>query len=107
VAAIRRHLPGTKILLLGILPGERSPWTSETTLAVNRALALRYAQGGDVTFADVSPVFMRDGKLNRDLFLDPLLTPPAAPLHPSAEGQARMAAAIEPTLSALLGDRQH
>jgi lysophospholipase L1-like esterase len=45
--------------------------------------------------------------LDRSLFLDPLLQPPEPPLHPSAEGQARMAAAMEPTLAALLGDRNH
>jgi lysophospholipase L1-like esterase len=48
-----------------------------------------------------------DGKLNRELFFDPKLTPPASPVHPTAEGQALMAAAIEPTLAALLGDRPH
>ena len=45
--------------------------------------------------------------MNRDLFFDPLLTPPGAPLHPTAEGQTLMAAAIEPTLAALLGDKAH
>ena len=30
-----------------------------------------------------------------------------APLHPTAAGQARMAAAIEPTLAKLMGDRNH
>ena len=50
---------------------------------------------------------MRNGGLNRDLFFDPKLTPPAAPLHPTAEGQALMAEAIEPTLAALLGDTAH
>ena len=107
VAAIRRHLPATKILLLGILPSERSAWATETTFAVNRALAERYRRGGDVTFLDLSLVFMKGGKLDRGLFLDPLLTPPEPPLHPSAEGQARMAEAMEPALSALLGDRAH
>ena len=107
VGAIRRHLPGTKILLLGILPSERSAWASETTLAVNRALAERYRQGGDVTFLDLSPVFTKDGRLDRGLFFDPLLRPPEPPLHPSAEGQKRMAEAIEPALSVLLGDRKH
>ena len=43
----------------------------------------------------------------RDLFFDPKLTPPSAPLHPTAEGQALMAEAIEPTLAALLGDKGH
>jgi len=106
LAAIRRHLPGTKILLLSVLPSERSGWVSENTLAVNRALAERFRPGGDVTFLDVTAVFMRDGRLDRGLFLDPLLTPPEPPLHPTAAGQARMAEAMEPALSALLGDRR-
>ena len=50
---------------------------------------------------------MNGGKLNRDLFLDPKLTPPEPPLHPSAEGQTLMAEAIEPTLAKLLGDARH
>jgi lysophospholipase L1-like esterase len=76
-----------------------------TTLAINRMLAARYGNGGDVTYLDVGHVFVRDGKLDRDLFLDPKLTPPEPPLHPSAEGQRRMAEAIEPALVSLLGDR--
>ena len=50
---------------------------------------------------------MRNGRLDTDLFFDPLLTPPAAPLHPTAAAQALMAAAIEPALAALLGDKAH
>lgn len=107
VAAIRRRLPGTKILLLGILPSERSAWATETTLAVNRALAERFRKAGDVRFLDLDPVFVKDARLDRALFFDPLLSPPEPPLHPSAEGQARMAEAMEPALSALLGDRAH
>ncbi|MEJ0019372.1 MAG: GDSL-type esterase/lipase family protein [Acetobacteraceae bacterium] len=107
IAELRRRLPRTRLLLLGILPSERSAWATETTLAVNRALASRYASGGDVTFLDVGHVFMRDGRLNRDLYFDPKLKQPAAPLHPTAQGQALMAAAMEPTLAALLGDRRH
>ena len=45
--------------------------------------------------------------LDSELFFDPKLTPPSAPLHPTAEGQALMAEAIEPTLAALLGDKGH
>ena len=107
VTLLRHRLPQTKLLLLGVLPSDRSAWATETTLNINRALAARYRSGGDVTYLDIGQVFMRNGELNRDLFLDPLLTPPAAPLHPSAEGQALMAQAIEPTLSALLGDKAH
>jgi lysophospholipase L1-like esterase len=50
---------------------------------------------------------MRNGTLNRDLFLDPKLTPPAQPLHPSAQGQALMAKAMEPVLASVLGDKPH
>ena len=107
VTLLRHRLPQTKLLLLGVLPSDRSAWATETTLNINRALAARYRSGGDVTYLDIGQVFMRNGELNRDLFLDPLLTPPAAPLHPSAEGQALMAQAIEPTLAALLGDKAH
>jgi lysophospholipase L1-like esterase len=102
IAALRERLPKTPILLLGILPSDRSPWASATTLAVNRALAERYRAAPMVTFLDIGDVFMKNGALDRRLFLDPLLTPPEPPLHPNAEGQAKMAAAIEPTLARLL-----
>ena len=70
---------------------------------INRALAARFPKGHAVTYFDAGHVFMRGGRLNRDLFYDPLLRPPAAPLHPTAEGMALLAAAIEPTLVRLLG----
>ena len=105
VADLRRRLPEAKILLLGILPSVRSDWATETTLAVNKALATRYAHGPGVTFMDVSSLFMRDGKVDRDMFYDPKETPPDPPLHPTAQAQARIAETIEPTLSAMLGDK--
>jgi lysophospholipase L1-like esterase len=109
VAETRRRLPRTQILLLGILPSERSEWATRTTQEVNRALAGRYARGEvpGVTCLDISGVFTRGGALDRSLFYDPLLTPPEPPLHPTAEGQARMAAAIELALAKLMGDRNH
>jgi lysophospholipase L1-like esterase len=107
VTQLRHRLPHTRLLLLGVLPSDRSAWATQSTLTINRTLAARYRRGGDVTYLDINPVFMGNGTLNRDLFLDPLLTPPAAPLHPTAEGQALMAEAIEPTLAALLGDKPH
>jgi lysophospholipase L1-like esterase len=107
VAQLRQRLPHTKLLLLGVLPSGRSAWATETTLAINKTLAERYHDRDSVTYLDIGRVFMTADKLNRDLFLDPKLTPPEPPLHPSAEGQAQMAAAIEPTLAALLGDTRH
>jgi lysophospholipase L1-like esterase len=107
VGQLHRRLPHTKLMLLGVLPSERSAWATETTLAINRDLATRYHGGGDVTYLDIGRVFMKAGKLDRDLFIDPKLTPPEPPLHPTPEGQALMAEAIEPALAALLGDAKH
>jgi lysophospholipase L1-like esterase len=107
IAELHHRLPQTKVLLLSVLPSERSAWASETTVAINHALADKYAHGDGVTFVDVGRVFLRDGKLDRGLFYDPKLVPPEAPLHPTAEGMALMAAAMEPTLAALVGDRNH
>jgi lysophospholipase L1-like esterase len=107
VAELRHRLPGSRILLMGVLPSERSDWVTETTVTINRALADRYASDPVVAFIDVGHVFMRDGRLDRELYYDPKLNPPEPPLHPSARGQAMMAAAMEPVLAKLLGDRPH
>lgn len=107
VRTLRQRLPHTRLLLLGILPSDRTAWATQTTIEVNNRLAQRFAHDEDVTFLDVGHVFMRDGKLDRDLFLDPKKTPPEPPLHPTAQGQALMAAAMEQTLATMLGDRVH
>ena len=103
VAALRHHLPRTRILLLGILPADRGAWVARETRLVNAALATRYAGDRMVRFLDVGGVFLHDGQLDRALFLDPALAPPRPALHPNATGQARMAKAIEPVLADLLG----
>jgi len=107
VAAIRQRLPRTKILLLGILPSERSEWATATTLEVNQALAERYAGRPDIKFLDVRGVFMKDGKFDRTQFLDIYKSPPEPPLHPTAQAQAQISAAMEPVLAEMLGDRRH
>lgn len=107
ISELHHRLPRAKILMLGVLPSERTAWASETTVAINRALAEKYGHGGAVTFLDVAQVFLRDGKFDRSLFYDPKLTPPEAPLHPTAQGMAMLAAAMEPTLATLMGDRNH
>jgi len=104
---LHRRVPATKVLLLSVLPSDRSAWATETTRAINRMLAKRYTAPGGVAFLDVTHVFMRDGRLDRELFYDPKLSPPEPPLHPTAQGQAMLAAAIEPALAAMLGDRSH
>jgi lysophospholipase L1-like esterase len=109
VAEVRRRLPQTRILLLGVLPSERSDWITQSTIQINRALAARYGNGAipDVTYLDVGSIFLHGGTVDRSLYLDPLLTPPDPPLHPTAQGMERLATAIEPSLVALLGDRNH
>jgi lysophospholipase L1-like esterase len=109
VKEVQRRLPRTRVLLLPILPSERSAWTSETTAEVNHALAARFGSGAvpGVMFVDVAPLFQRAGVIDRTQFYDPLLTPPEPPLHPTAQAQARLAIAIEPLLAAMLGDHEH
>ncbi len=109
VAEVQRRLPRTRVLLLPILPSERSAWASETTAEVNRALNVRFGSGAvpGVAFVDVAPLFQHGGAFDRSQFYDPLLNPPEPPLHPTAKAQARLASAIEPTLAAMMGDRQH
>jgi lysophospholipase L1-like esterase len=104
IGDLHHRLPTTKLLLLGVLPSERSDWITQTTGQINRMLADRYKDDPSVAFLDLTELFMRGGKLNRALFLDPRLTPPDPPLHPSAEGQAIMAKAMEPVLANMLGD---
>jgi lysophospholipase L1-like esterase len=107
IAELRQRLPTTKILLLAVLPSDRSAWITETTGQINRMLAERYQDNRAVSFLDLTALFMRNGKLNRDLFLDWKLTPPDPLLHPSPQGQALMAKAMEPVLVNILGDRPH
>ena len=115
LADLRTRLPATKVLLLGVLPSVRSKWVTRTTEEVNRGLAARYGAGAPgqappgaypgLAYMDLGALFLRDGRVDRAAFYDDLLDPPDPPLHPTAAMQARMAEAIEPTLSAMLGDR--
>jgi lysophospholipase L1-like esterase len=105
VATLRARLPETKILLLGVLPSMRSAWVDANTLAVNRDLAARFGHVPNVTYRDLSSLFMKNGHVDPDDFEDPHLSPPDPPLHPSAQTQARMAEAIEPVVRQLMGDR--
>jgi hypothetical protein len=100
-------LPATKILLLGVLPSIRSAWVDENTAELNRMLAQHYGSGADpqLRYADLTQLFLKDGRVDKEAFLDGHLVPPDPPLHPTAQTQARMVQAIEPIVSALMGDR--
>jgi lysophospholipase L1-like esterase len=109
VAELHLRLPTTKILLVGLLPTDRGVEVGQATAEVNSDLAAHYGNGQApyVTYRDVSPAFLKNGVLDSSLFSDPQQVPPEPALHPSPEGQERMAAALEPTLSELLGDARH
>ena len=89
-------LPGSHILLLGVLPSIRSNWVDQQTALINAALAARYAHSAVVTFVNVGPVLLRDGKPDPALYVDPRMVPPEPALHPDASGMARIAAFIQP-----------
>lgn len=104
---IRTRLPQTRVLLLPVLPSIRSPWVTKQTTRIDQGIAehLSEMEDGGVVTVDVTGLFLRDGKTDPAQFYDPLLTPPEPALHPTAQAQARLAAAIEPALARLLGDQ--
>jgi lysophospholipase L1-like esterase len=104
VASLERHLPQTKILLLGILPSDISASKTERDQAINQYLAACYGENPRVTYLDISSIFYKNGVLNTAIFYDPRLPQHGKPLHPDTVGQRMMAEAIEPTLAKLMGD---
>lgn len=107
VAQLRQRLPDTQLLLLSVLPSDRGEWVARTGAEINRMLAAKYGAGQfpGVTYLDVAHLFMRGGRIDTSAYLDPRMTPPEPALHPDPQAAARLAAAIEPTLARLLGDR--
>lgn len=94
----RLRLPAARIILLGVLPSDRSAWVTESTAALNRALAARYAQS-DIVWHDATALFLAAGTLDHSLFYDPLLRPPEPALHPTPQGMIRLAHALAPLLA--------
>lgn len=107
LAELRARLPKTRVLLLPVLPSIRSPWVTKQTTRIDQGIAEHFSavEDSDAVTVDVTGLFLRDGKTDPSQFYDPLLNPPEPALHPTAQAQARLAAAIEPTLARLLGDR--
>jgi lysophospholipase L1-like esterase len=105
VHLLRERLPKTAIVLLSVLPSDRSAWVTENTTVTNEALARIYARSSTVHFIDVTHLFIKARKLDRSLFLDQYLKPPEPLLHPTAQAQGMIAAAIEPTIARLMGDQ--
>ncbi len=104
---IHQRLPQTHIVLLGVLPSMRSDWVSKNTIRLNDHLQGIPAHRSYVTFANVGDLFVTSGRVDATKFIDPRLTPPAPPLHPTAQVQAEIAGRIEPIVSRLLQDHVH
>lgn len=102
LAALHRRTPDTKILLLGLLPNGWCAAARAGAPAVDRALAARRWAGTGVTYLDLSGVLAPNGVFDASNFADPLFAVPGPPLHPTAQAQERLAAAIAPVIAGLL-----
>ena len=94
---IHSKIPDTKILLLAIFPrntAKDTPKSLETIRDVNTQIAF-YDNSDTVRFLDIGAKFLGpDGKVHKDVMADYL--------HPTEKGYKIWAAAMEPTLDAML-----
>ncbi len=97
VEKIRRELPETKVLVLAIFPrGDNdSDGARQTNEKVNKLIA-DIGDGDQVHFLDMNQTFLNGRRLRREFMPDGT--------HPSAEGYAAWAEAMEPTVRKLLGE---
>jgi lysophospholipase L1-like esterase len=97
---LRQYFPDANILLLGLLPREKSPTARLrlATIAVNR-LIRGCADGQQIVYADIGDVLLDgDGRLTAAISPDAL--------HLSTRGYSLLAARLTPELHRLLGPRQ-
>lgn len=98
-AKLREKLPQTKILLLAIFPRDPQPDEKREKLAQASKLASRIADNKTIFYLDINQKFLQpDGTLSADIMPDYL--------HPHEKGYQIWAAAMEPTLAKLLGDKK-
>ena len=108
VTQLRHRLPHTRLVLLGVLPADRSAWATETTTAINQLLAARY---GTWRRRDVPGYWARVHERRADWITTCSWTrsyaaQPRRCIRPRRVSSV-MAEAIEPTLAKLLGDHPH
>lgn len=103
VTNVHHRLPQAHILLLGVLPCLRGNWIATQTRLTNAALAHHYAHTQTVTFLNLRHLFVKDGKVQASLFVDPRFTPPEPALHPDREGMTRIAKTLAPYVRKYLG----
>ena len=97
VQELRKRLPATKVLLLGVFPRGAKPDSTRNKLEeVNRQIS-RLDDGTNVSYLDIGKTFLNpDGTISRELMPDYL--------HLTATGYGLWADAMEPTLWRLLDE---
>lgn len=98
VSHLRKRLPGTRVLVLGIFPRHISPYNEmrKRNNDINKLIS-KLHDGDSVYFLDIGQAFMRvDGTLREDLMPDLL--------HFNAAGYKVWADSMEPTIERLLKD---
>ena len=97
VQKLRTELPSTKVLVLAIFP--RGDNDSDGARQTNEKVNALIADIGDdewVHYLNINDAFLDGRRLRREFMPDGT--------HPSAEGYAAWAKAIEPTVARLLGE---
>ncbi|WP_231871528.1 GDSL-type esterase/lipase family protein [Planctomyces sp. SH-PL62] len=97
VAELRKRLPESDILLLGVFPRSEKPdATREKLQKVNARIAK--LDGGKVHYLDIGKAFLQeDGTISKEIMPDFL--------HLSPKGYELWAEAIEPSLSKLVDEK--
>jgi len=105
VTEIQERTPEAKIVVVGVLPSDRSSEKDRLDDEINAQLLRVYSEGKvqGVDFIDASPEFRNQGRIRTCLFADIRFTPPAGAVHPTVLGQSLLAAAIEPLVARDLG----
>ena len=97
VEQLRERLPGTRVLLVALLPRNENPGPLRGNVLQINQIIRRLADDREVFWVDFGYRFLRsDGTLPRELMRDYL--------HPTAQGYQIWAEAMEDQLCALLGD---
>jgi lysophospholipase L1-like esterase len=103
VTLIHEKTPRTKVVLLGILPAGLCSATRN--LQVNDGLLHKFENSEFVVYEDLSDLFLQHGVLDRELYLEGKTSPYLKAIHPSSEGQERMAKVLKPILLKLMYDQ--
>jgi lysophospholipase L1-like esterase len=97
VQELRKQLPKTKVLLLGVFPRGEKPNPTRAKLEAVHAQIARLDDGAHVKFLDIGKSFLsQDGTISREIMPDFL--------HLSSKGYRIWADSMEPTLWSMLDE---